>query len=113
MSDMVKSNFLTERLRSLQSDDNRRYRGINQSRLKEKAIAGKLNGKEIDLRAPILEDGAIEIITEGSEEALEIMRHSTAHLMAQAIKRLYKNVKLGVGPVIENGFYYDVDLKKR
>ncbi|MBJ3826623.1 TGS domain-containing protein, partial [Salmonella enterica subsp. enterica serovar Typhimurium] len=62
--------------------------------LKKKAIAGKLNGKEIDLRAPILEDGAIEIITEGSEEALEIMRHSTAHLMAQAIKRLYKNVKL-------------------
>ncbi|XBM35047.1 threonine--tRNA ligase [Bacillus licheniformis] len=80
--------------------------------LKKKAIAGKLNGKEIDLRAPILEDSAIEIITEGSEEALEIMRHSTAHLMAQAIKRLYKNVKLGVGPVIENGFYYDVDLEE-
>ncbi|MDE1454568.1 TGS domain-containing protein, partial [Bacillus paralicheniformis] len=80
--------------------------------LKKKSIAGKLNGKEIDLRAPILEDGAIEIITEGSEEALEIMRHSTAHLMAQAIKRLYKNVKLGVGPVIENGFYYDVDMEE-
>ncbi|MCY9444748.1 threonine--tRNA ligase [Bacillus haynesii] len=80
--------------------------------LKKKALAGKLNSKEIDLRAPILEDGAVEIITEGSEEALEIMRHSTAHLMAQAIKRLYKNVKLGVGPVIENGFYYDVDLEE-
>ncbi|MCY7999639.1 threonine--tRNA ligase [Bacillus haynesii] len=80
--------------------------------LKKKALAGKLNSKEIDLRAPILEDGAIEIITEGSEEALEIMRHSTAHLMAQAIKQLYKNVKLGVGPVIENGFYYDVDLEE-
>ncbi|MFN2747687.1 threonine--tRNA ligase [Bacillus sp. z60-18] len=80
--------------------------------LKKKAIAGKLNDKEIDLRAPILEDGAIEIITESSEEALDIMRHSTAHLMAQAIKRLYKNVKLGVGPVIENGFYYDVDLEE-
>ncbi|EWH22217.1 threonine--tRNA ligase [Bacillus haynesii] len=80
--------------------------------LKKKALAGKLNSKEIDLRAPILEDGAIEIITEGSEEALDIMRHSTAHLMAQAIKRLYKNVKLGVGPVIENGFYYDVDLEE-
>lgn len=40
------------------------------------------------------------------------MRHSTAHLMAQAIKRLYKNVKLGVGPVIENGFYYDVDMEE-
>ncbi|MCY8005263.1 threonine--tRNA ligase [Bacillus haynesii] len=80
--------------------------------LKKKALAGKLNSKEIDLRAPIFEDGAVEIITEGSEEALEIMRHSTAHLMAQAIKRLYKNVKLGVGPVIENGFYYDVDLEE-
>ncbi|MED1740348.1 threonine--tRNA ligase [Bacillus swezeyi] len=80
--------------------------------LKKKAIAGKLNSKPIDLRAPILEDGAIEIITEGGDEALEIMRHSTAHLMAQAIKRLYKNVKFGVGPVIENGFYYDVDMEE-
>ncbi|MFT0802129.1 threonine--tRNA ligase [Bacillus swezeyi] len=80
--------------------------------LKKKAIAGKLNSEPIDLRAPILEDGAIEIITEGGDEALEIMRHSTAHLMAQAIKRLYKNVKLGVGPVIENGFYYDVDMEE-
>ncbi|KAA6481757.1 threonine--tRNA ligase [Bacillus swezeyi] len=80
--------------------------------LKKKAIAGKLNSEPIDLRAPILEDGAIEIITEGGDEALEIMRHSTAHLMAQAIKRLYKNVKLGVGPVIETGFYYDVDMEE-
>ncbi|MGN9864271.1 threonine--tRNA ligase [Bacillus swezeyi] len=80
--------------------------------LKKKAIAGKLNSEPIDLRASILEDGAIEIITEGGDEALEIMRHSTAHLMAQAIKRLYKNVKLGVGPVIENGFYYDVDMEE-
>ncbi|MDA7027181.1 threonine--tRNA ligase [Bacillus sp. CLL-7-23] len=79
--------------------------------LKKKAIAGKLNSTEIDLRAPIVDDGAIEIITEGSNEALDIMRHSTAHLMAQAIKRLYKDVKLGVGPVIENGFYYDVDME--
>ncbi|NPC93689.1 threonine--tRNA ligase [Bacillus sp. WMMC1349] len=79
--------------------------------LKKKAIAGKLNSTEIDLRAPIVDDGAIEIITEGSDEALAIMRHSTAHLMAQAIKRLYKDVKLGVGPVIENGFYYDIDME--
>lgn len=79
--------------------------------LKKKAIAGKLNGVLYDLRRPIEEDGAIEIITEGSGEALEIMRHSTAHLMAQAIKRLYKDVKLGVGPVIEGGFYYDIDME--
>lgn len=78
--------------------------------LKKKAIAGKLNGKEYDLRRPIEENGQIEIITQDSKEALEILRHSTAHLMAQAIKRLYKNVKLGVGPVIEGGFYYDIDI---
>ncbi len=80
--------------------------------LKKKAIAGKLNGELYDLRRPIEEDGDIEIIVQGSEEALEIMRHSTAHVMAQAIKRLYKdkNVKLGVGPVIEGGFYYDIDM---
>lgn len=80
--------------------------------LKKKAIAGKLNGALYDLRRPIEEEGAIEIVTVGSEEALEVLRHSTAHLMAQAIKRLYKNVKLGVGPVIEGGFYYDLDLEQ-
>lgn len=78
--------------------------------LKKKAIAGKLNGKFLDLRTPIEEDGDIEILTPETREALDILRHSTAHLMAQAIKRLYSNVKLGVGPVIENGFYYDIDM---
>lgn len=78
--------------------------------LKKKAIAGKFNGELIDLRTGISADGSIEIVTEGSAEALEILRHSTAHLMAQAIKRLYDDVKLGVGPVIENGFYYDIDM---
>ncbi|WLR50174.1 threonine--tRNA ligase [Bacillus tianshenii] len=77
--------------------------------LKKKAFAGKLDGEIIDLRRPIEKDGAIEIVTEGTDEALEILRHSTAHLMAQAIKRLYSDVKLGVGPVIEGGFYYDID----
>ncbi|WP_102274310.1 threonine--tRNA ligase [Cytobacillus massiliigabonensis] len=80
--------------------------------LKKKSLAGKFDGQMYDLRRPILEDGSIEIITQDSEEALEILRHSSAHLMAQAIKRLYKNVKLGVGPVIEGGFYYDIDLEE-
>ncbi|MEC1595262.1 threonine--tRNA ligase [Bacillus spizizenii] len=80
--------------------------------LKKKSLAGKLNGKEIDLRTPINEDSTVEIITEGSEEGLQIMRHSTAHLLAQAIKRIYKDVKFGVGPVIENGFYYDVEMEE-
>ncbi|QFT90137.1 Threonine--tRNA ligase 1 [Bacillus sp. THAF10] len=80
--------------------------------LKKKAIAGKLNGELLDLRTPIENDGEIGIIVQDSEEALGIMRHSTAHLMAQAIKRLYGNVKLGIGPVIENGFYYDIDMEE-
>lgn len=78
--------------------------------LKKKAIAGKVNGKMYDLRRPIEEDASVEIITQDSPEALEVLRHSTAHLMAQAIKRLYPDAKFGVGPVIEGGFYYDVDL---
>ncbi|EKN67461.1 threonine--tRNA ligase [Schinkia azotoformans] len=82
------------------------------SGLKKNALAGKLNGKAIDLRTPITEDGAIEIVTYDTPDGLEILRHSTAHLMAQAIKRLYGDVKLGVGPVIESGFYYDVDMEQ-
>ncbi|MCT1512924.1 threonine--tRNA ligase [Staphylococcus epidermidis] len=78
--------------------------------LRKKAVAGKFNGQLVDLTRPLEQDGAIEIITPGSEEALEVLRHSTAHLMAQALKRLYGDVKFGVGPVIEGGFYYDFDM---
>ncbi|MGC7767134.1 threonine--tRNA ligase [Staphylococcus epidermidis] len=78
--------------------------------LRKKAVAGKFNGQLVDLKRPLEQDGAIEIITPGSEEALEVLRHSTAHLMAQALKRLYGDVKFGVGPVIEGGFYYDFDM---
>jgi len=81
--------------------------------LKKKAIAGKWNGRFVDLRTPLREDGELVIITQDMPEALDILRHSTAHLMAQAIKRLYDNVKLGVGPVIENGFYYDIDMEHK
>ena len=78
--------------------------------LRKKTVAGKFNGQLVDLTRPLEQDGAIEIITPGSEEALEVLRHSTAHLMAQALKRLYGDVKFGVGPVIEGGFYYDFDM---
>ncbi|HFJ5559032.1 TPA: threonine--tRNA ligase [Staphylococcus aureus] len=78
--------------------------------LRKKAVAGKFNGQLVDLTKPFETDGSIEIVTPGSEEALEVLRHSTAHLMAHAIKRLYGNVKFGVGPVIEGGFYYDFDI---
>ncbi|MCM3517774.1 threonine--tRNA ligase [Staphylococcus xylosus] len=80
--------------------------------LRKKAVAGKLNGQLIDLTRPIEEDGDIEIVTPGTDEALEVLRHSTAHLMAQALKRLYGNVNFGVGPVIEGGFYYDFDMEE-
>ncbi|MFS4879010.1 threonine--tRNA ligase [Staphylococcus aureus] len=78
--------------------------------LRKKAVGGKFNGQLVDLTKPLETDGSIEIVTPGSEEALEVLRHSTAHLMAHAIKRLYGNVKFGVGPVIEGGFYYDFDI---
>ncbi|EAE6002202.1 threonine--tRNA ligase [Listeria monocytogenes] len=79
--------------------------------LKKKALAGKLNGELLDLVTPIHEDGAFEIVTPDHEDALGILRHSTAHLMAQALKRLYPDVKFGVGPAIESGFYYDIDTE--
>ncbi|MBC7946521.1 MAG: threonine--tRNA ligase [Chitinophagaceae bacterium] len=80
--------------------------------LKKKAVAGKMNGKPVDLAKAIEEDSAIEILTLEDEGGMEVLRHSTAHLMAHALRRLFgeQNVKLGVGPVIEDGFYYDVDL---
>ncbi|MEK4822602.1 MULTISPECIES: threonine--tRNA ligase [Priestia] len=80
------------------------------SSLKKKAIAGKVNGELYDLHRTINQDAEIEILTVESDEGLEIMRHTTAHILAQAVKRVHKNVKLGVGPVIEDGFYYDMDL---
>ncbi|WP_446450929.1 threonine--tRNA ligase [Tuanshanicoccus lijuaniae] len=73
------------------------------------SLAGKLNGELIDFTRPIESDGAIEIITDKSEEALQIMRHSTAHLMAHAMTRLFPDVHFGVGPAIDSGFYYDTD----
>ena len=79
--------------------------------LRKSALAIKLDGEAYDLRRPIEVDGAIEIITYRDQEGIEIMRHSTAHLLAQAITRLYENVNFGVGPVIEEGFYYDMDME--
>jgi threonyl-tRNA synthetase len=83
------------------------------SGLRKNAAAGKLNGIVVDLATPVEEGALVEIVTLDSPEGLEVMRHSTAHLMAQAVKRLFgaKEVKLGVGPVIEDGFYYDMDLE--
>ncbi|ARJ37980.1 threonine--tRNA ligase [Sporosarcina ureae] len=77
--------------------------------LRKSALAGKIGDQLIDLKSPIHADGDISIITPTSDEALEILRHSTAHLLAQAVKRKFPDAKLGIGPTIENGFYYDID----
>ncbi|HAR1320724.1 TPA: threonine--tRNA ligase [Enterococcus faecium] len=77
--------------------------------LVKKALAGKVNGKLVDLTRPIEEDASIEIITPDHEDALGLVRHSAAHLMAQAMRRLYPNIHFGVGPAIDSGFYYDTD----
>ncbi|MBM7541881.1 threonine--tRNA ligase [Amphibacillus cookii] len=80
--------------------------------LRKQALAIKLDDVYFDLKTPLPRDGKIAIITNKQPEGIEIMRHSTAHVMAQAIKRLYgPDVKLGVGPTIEDGFYYDIDME--
>lgn len=82
--------------------------------LSKKAVAGKWNGKLVGLHEAIQANGEVEVVTLDGADGLEIYRHSTAHVMAQAIKRIYGNkaVKLGIGPVIEDGFYYDIDIEK-
>lgn len=79
-------------------------------KLAKEAIAAKINGKLVDLNHGLKNDDKVEIITADSEDGIEIIRHSTAHVMAQAVKRIYGNVKLAIGPTIKNGFYYDFDL---
>ncbi|UNP83792.1 threonine--tRNA ligase [Bacillus mycoides] len=84
--------------------------GAISSSLKKKAVAGKVNDQSFDLRRNIEESAKVEIIAMDSDEGVKIARHSAAHILAQAVKRIYGDVNLGVGPVIENGFYYDMDL---
>jgi len=86
--------------------------GAISSSLKKNAVVGKVNGRLVDLSTTLHEDAEVALFTLDSPEGLEVYRHSTAHLMAQALKRLYggNRVKLGIGPVIEDGFYYDIDL---
>ncbi len=85
-------------------------KGISLSLAKE-AIAVKFNNELISLNDKLAEDGSLEVITTKDKEGLEILNHSTAHLLAHAISRLYPGSKFGVGPTIEEGFYYDMDIK--
>jgi threonyl-tRNA synthetase len=76
-------------------------------RLAEDAVVARVNGQLHDLNRPIESDATLEILTPKDPEALEVYRHSTAHLMAAAVLELFPETKLGIGPAIENGFYYD------
>ena len=71
------------------------------------ALAGKVNGRLVDTSFAIADDAAVSIVTDRDPEGLEIIRHSTAHLLAQAVKQLYPEAQVTIGPVIEDGFYYD------
>ncbi len=78
--------------------------------LAKACIAGKVNGKLCDACDPIESDATLSIITSKDKEGVEIIRHSCAHLLGHALKELYPDAKMAIGPVIENGFYYDVDI---
>ena len=76
-------------------------------RLAKDALAGKLDGKLVDLSTPVRANAKVEIVTPKSPDALSLYRHSTAHLTANAVKRLFPTVQIGIGPAIDNGYYYD------
>tara|TARA_Y100001960_G_scaffold42205_1_gene41455 strand:- start:10486 stop:12402 length:1917 start_codon:yes stop_codon:yes gene_type:complete len=80
--------------------------------LAKATVAGSLNGKLVDASEMIDKDSNVVIITNSDEEGIEIIRHSCAHLFGHAIKQLYPNAKMAIGPTIENGFYYDIDLEE-
>jgi threonyl-tRNA synthetase len=76
------------------------------------ALAGKVDGKLVDLAHRVDNDAQVQIITERDAEGVEVLRHSTAHLLAQAVKELFPEAQVTIGPVIENGFYYDFSYKR-
>ena len=74
------------------------------------AVAAKINGQLVNLSTPITADAAVQVITLADAEGLEILRHSCAHIMAEAICSIWPKAKLVYGPTVEDGFYYDIDL---
>lgn len=78
--------------------------------LKKRCIVAKVNGKVVDMDTVVSSDSEVVFITDSDPEALEVLRHSTAHLLAETVKKLYPHAKFGVGPIIEDGFFYDIDL---
>ena len=82
------------------------------SGLAKAAVAGKINGQLVDASELITEDCDLEVVTIQSDEGIEIVRHSCAHLLAHALKQIYPSAQMAIGPVIKNGFYYDIKLDK-
>ncbi len=82
------------------------------ARLERDAVAVRVNGKLKDLTLPIEDDASIEIVTRTSKDGLELLRHDAAHVMAEAVKELYPETQVTIGPAIENGFYYDFARKE-
>ena len=108
---MIKVKLMDGSMKEIEDGSNGYSLAISISRkLAKEAVAAKVNGKLVDLSHDLKESDQVEIITVDSEEGIEIIRHSTAHVMAQAVKRIYGNVKLAIGPTVKNGFYYDFDL---
>ena len=85
--------------------------GLISKNLVKAAIVGEVNGTIVDLSSKLKDNDEVNILTYDDKKAVEVIRHSTSHIMAQAVKRLYKNAKLAIGPSIENGFYYDFDME--
>lgn len=79
--------------------------------LTKSAVVGEVNGTLVDLNYKLKNNDEVNILTYDDEKAVEVIRHSTSHIMAQAVKRIYKDSKLAIGPSIENGFYYDFDIE--
>lgn len=108
---MIKVKLLDGSIKELEEgSDSYSLAALISKKLAKEAVAAKINGKLVDLSRKLKENDQVEIVIADSEEGIEIIRHSTAHVLAQAVKRLYKNAKLAIGPTIKNGFYYDFDL---
>lgn len=108
---MIKVKLLDGSVKELEEgSDSYSLAALISKKLAKEAVAAKVNGKLVDLSQKLKENDQVEIVIADSEEGIEIIRHSAAHVLAQAVKKLYKNVQLAIGPTIKNGFYYDFDL---
>lgn len=108
---MIKVKLLDGSIKELEEgSDSYSLAVLISKKLAKEAVAAKVNGKLVDLSRKLKENDQVEIVIAESEEGIEIIRHSAAHILAQAVNKLYKNVKLAIGPTIKNGFYYDFDL---